>query len=340
MKAESLKEVYAEFGDYLTKIFVVPLIRFESPKSDYLYLLYKDLLNDEKYEITNVSVFSHFKFVWHQLTGRKSILHYHWLEFQDLKSLTGMPWKLTCIFLYKLFGGHIIWTIHNLEPHDQKWLGLHLRLHKWMVRIADRIHVHCSSSIKPVVDSFQADPSKVFVLEHPVYPAKTIGKHESINHLKKKFGIEFEPSFPVFLMFGNITKYKGIKEVAKLFTQDFRKAILLIVGPVKKGNDTLKSDLKGITSQYNNIILYSHFVDDKDIAFFYGSSDFCLFNFRQILTSGSVIMAESFRKQIIAPHKGCIKEKASNKNYHLFNSREDLKRVINEVINTFQDDQN
>lgn len=134
MKASSLEEVYTSVNPEANIIYVVPLIRYSHKKSDYLYLLYEELIEADKYRIESVSVFNHFKLITGKLTQKNAILHYHWLEFQDLKSLLGMPWKLCCVFLFKLLGGNIVWTLHNEYPHDQKYLKLHsFYIRKWLI---------------------------------------------------------------------------------------------------------------------------------------------------------------------------------------------------------------
>lgn len=111
MEATSLDEIYASVNVDAKTIYVVPLIRYSLKRSDYLYLLYEELLNGEKYTIESISVFNHFKLVVAILKNKNAILHYHWLEFQDLKSLLGMPWKIACIYLFKKLGGNIVWKI-------------------------------------------------------------------------------------------------------------------------------------------------------------------------------------------------------------------------------------
>ena len=73
---------------------------------------------------------------------KKIALHYHWLEFQDLKSLLAFPYKLLWFSIFTLFKTPIIWTVHNLEPHDRKWLSFHQWLHRKMAQKTYRLHIH------------------------------------------------------------------------------------------------------------------------------------------------------------------------------------------------------
>ena len=112
MNEEILLKEYQNLCNDVKKVYVVPLINHSFKKTSYLYLLYKSFIEDkEKYniEIESLSVFAHFKMVFSRLKNERSILHYHWLEISDLKSLSGMIWKLFCITLFKIFNGKIIY---------------------------------------------------------------------------------------------------------------------------------------------------------------------------------------------------------------------------------------
>ena len=154
MEAKSLTELYSQVNKHFSKVFVVPLIRLKFPKTDYLYLFYKDILaSSGEISINSISVFGHYKFVYEAIINKDTILHYHWLEFQNGKALLGMPYKLLCIGLFKLLGGNIVWTIHNLTPHDRKYLKFHKLIHKWMAKKASLLHVHSKTAI-PIVSEY------------------------------------------------------------------------------------------------------------------------------------------------------------------------------------------
>src|SRR5690554_1644881 len=160
MKVQSLEEVYESVDSQAKVIYVVPLIRFSHKKTDYLYLLYQSLINSDKYSIQTISVLHHFKLITGILKNRHAILHYHWLELQDLKSLLGMPWKMFCIWLFRVFGGKIVWTIHNEFPHDQKYLWLHAFLHRRMAAWSAKLHVHCKSAVNIMKERLRVSENK------------------------------------------------------------------------------------------------------------------------------------------------------------------------------------
>ncbi|MEX0609096.1 MAG: glycosyltransferase [Balneolaceae bacterium] len=328
MKSKSLEKIYSSLNERVRIIYVVPLIRFSHKDSDYLYLLYKDLINADKFEIQSISVISHFKMVLGILKHKQAILHYHWLEFQDLKSLLGMPWKFLCIRLFKLFGGNIVWTIHNEFPHDQRFLKLHCFLHRKMASWADKLHVHCEIAIENMSSRLNVSKKKFFIHNHPTFPAVVQPKRDAIDQLNKEYDCDVQPGIPLILMFGNISRYKQIEKVVEMIIELPVEAKLIIVGPIKKGNMSLFRELKKLDQKSNRIKLIPRFIKEEHVPWFYNASDICLFNYREILSSGGIHLAMSYKKKIIAPNKGCISELRHKPDVHLFESQDELKDLL------------
>lgn len=324
----SLSEIYRDIDPEISKVYVVPLIRYTHKRSDYLYLLYRDLLESDEYEIDSISVFQHFRLITGILKNKKAVLHYHWLEFQDLRSILGMPWKMLCIRLFTLLGGHLVWTIHNEFPHDKRFLLLHKFLHKKMAQWSTRLHVHCEKAIDIMKPRLKKDESAFRVMEHPLFPAESLSRNSGIEMLKNQLGLIINANFPLILMFGNISEYKQIGEVADLMIQNDLRAQLLVAGPVKKGNMGLYKKLNTVFNKHANLFLYPHFVSEEQISWFFSASDLCVFNYREILSSGGVQMARSHNKPVLAPDMGCLSELKDDPNVELFLGPDELESCL------------
>ena len=206
--------------DGTISLYVVPLIRYSYKQSDYLYLLYSDIIENrsDQFKVKSVSFWKHWLFVFKALLSRNVVLHYHWLECTDLKSLAGMIYKLVCIFLFKAVGGNLVWTVHNKMPHDDRFRKFNYKIQLWMASRADIIHVHCDSAVDEISHFYNQSPSKFRVVDHPTFPSKKIGKNQSIERLNSERNLSLTPSDRIFLMFGNISSYKQIEKVCRMFT--------------------------------------------------------------------------------------------------------------------------
>ena len=330
---DQLLEMYDELlpdqSDRTITLCVVPLIRYNYKRSDYLYLLYRDIIENrnDRFDVESISVWKHWVFVWKAMISRTTILHYHWLECTDIKSLAGIVYKLICIALFKAFGGKLVWTIHNKTPHDQRFKTLNLRIRRWMAKKADRLHIHCSGMIDDIATFYDQPASKFRVVDHPAFPSEKVGRSRAIEKIRDERNLPITPNDTLFLMFGNISAYKQIDKVCEMFADLPDDKKLLIVGPVKKGQMALFKKIKGYSSRHENIILVPHFISETMVPYYMHAADCVVFNYRQILTSGGVELARSYERHVIAPAMGCLRE-IEDETTVLFETRDELKALI------------
>ncbi|MFO7446305.1 MAG: glycosyltransferase [Ignavibacteriaceae bacterium] len=316
MISNKLLDEYNRINPAFKKLYIVPLINYHIKNSDYLYLLYKPILENKSVEIINLSAASHYKLLGAGI--KESILHYHWFEVTDIKSLLGIIWKTFWITLYKILGGKIIWTIHNKFPHAGKYITINKILRKYLADLSSKLHVHCASAAGIMSPVLNVDKNKFFIVEHPYYPAKLMGKADAVTALISGYPeIKIEESQKVFLSFGTIAEYKGLTELIAIFKSKFNRHLLIIAGPVKKVNQEYYKQLIAASKGNRNIIVLGKIIPDEDVPYFFNSSDAVVFNYRDILTSGGVILALSYNKTTIAPSLGCLNE-IKDKNLVLF----------------------
>ncbi len=332
MEASSLKEMYKKVNKKAKTFFVVPLIRYDFPNTDYLYLLYQPYM--DKYEIKNISVFNHIRFAIAPLLSRKTILHYHWLEFQDARSLLAMPYKLFCIGLYRLLGGKIVWTVHNLKPHDKKFLALHRFIHRRMGSMSSLIHVHSKYQVSEVSDYYQIPKEKIAVFPHPKFPAAIKPQQEAIDKIQESYFAGQETiKGPIFLMFGGISEYKGIEKVIGLLSAQKEDFTLILAGYMKKGQEQLHRFIIEHSSQDERVKYIPKFIPEEHYPFLISAADICVFNYNEILNSGGIQMALSYQRKVIAPKKNGLLDFRKNPLVSLFDSEEELRNLLIATLN-------
>ncbi len=337
MDEEILLKEYHNLCHDVKKIYVVPLINYSFKKTNYLYLLYKNfILNEDSFgekkdygiNIESLSIFAHPKIVLSRIKNEKSILHYHWLEITGLLSLSGTIWKLFWISFYKLLNGKIIWTIHNEFPHSNNYILLNKIIRKYMAHMADKLQVHCKSAIDIMMPLLNIGKNKFFIVPHPEYPIESVERDKAIDLLNEKyFKGKINKEDILFLMFGEIAKYKGIKEVVEIFNNLDERKKLVIAGVIKKGNEKYFKEVLLSIKNKEEFLISPKRIPDDDVPLFFNSSGYALFNFSDLLTSGSVMLALNYNKKIIIPFKGCLKE-LNGQNVIQFNNIEELKNIL------------
>ena len=310
MTEEKLLKEYLTLAPHLKKLYVVPLLNPGNKNTDYLYQLYENIINGNtgNIKIEFISVFAHCKIFVKRLYGENNLLHYHWFEASDLKSFAGIFWKIIWISLYKLIGGKIVWTIHNKYPHANKYVILNRALRKYLAKISNKLHVHCKSAIKIMSPILNVTEEKFFIIEHPNFKVTIVNKKNAVELLQDKYPeINLAADKKIFLSFGVIAEYKGLIEIIDNFC-DIENAVLIITGLVKKVNVNYYNRLVTAAEGRENIYIISKFIDEDELNLFFGISDYVIFNFDDILTSGSVNLALNYNKKVIAPAMGCLND--------------------------------
>ncbi len=203
-------------------------------------------------------------------------------------------------------GGVLIWTIHNLLPHDCLYLDKEVELRNAICRIASKIHIHSEKSISEVEEVLNLPREKVQVVVHGNY----VGVYQNYvtrSSARQRFG--FSDRDVVFLFVGQIRPYKGIDELFSAFVEiqkDFPNAHLLVAGnpihPIRKEAISARARL------FRNITVIEQHLPDDELQWYYNAADAIVLPYRQILTSGSILNALTFSRPVIAPRVGSIEE--------------------------------
>ncbi len=303
------------------------IIAFPKDKNPYQSLLYGAM--QKLYNNFHVSYCYYFPIVgvlpfWPFLIIKRffgyKIVHIHWPTFtlglpaKNLNRWASYYTFIVTLWLMRALKYKTVWTIHNVIPHEPQTSN-DLYLAKKLSKTVDAKILH---------SSFTANKMKLLHIENGcstviphgnyagVYPNKTTKRQA-----RKKLGIGAEET--VILFFGMIRQYKGIEELAETFVKtDTKKVRLVIAGNcVDQG---LKQRIESYAKK-PNIDFYQGHVDDKDVAKFFRACDIVCLPFRSITTSGSVMLALTFGKPVIAPAAGALQDLPKGVGY-LYNPQE------------------
>lgn len=326
-----LIELYRSINKNVQAVYVFPDIKRFSIYNPYLKIFYKDLLSQsdkpDQIHCTSPHPLLPF-FIVKRLFGEKSIVHFHWLQFLNFRGFLILLWKMSLILLYKSLGGHIVWTIHNKHLHSKRFLHLNIFFRKLMAKIATKLHVHCNEAVHIMAPLLEVNKEKFFIIEHPMYQVTLIEQKQAREYLVKKISSNIDISKPLFLMYGNIGGYKGIVEVIQLFTENTGQ--LIIAGECKKGERNYLRCIETEVTNKKNIHLISKFLSQEEEMYLFNASDCIIFNFKDILSSGSVMLALSYKKEIVIPNISCLKE-LSGPGVYKFNSQTELHDQIHTI---------
>lgn len=326
----SISDLYKLTTTNVRKVYVFPRILSSSQFNPYLQLLYEEFLEGENRGGIDVSSPHPLipVFIFKRIFLEKSIVHYHWLEFSSMKGFFIVFWKMFLLVCYKITGGKIVWTPHNKQPHAKRYFVINMLLYRLMAKMATRIHVHCNEAIKTLIPILQVPEKKFYVVRHPDYKVKIISQKLAIEHIQKSFSITLYKR-PVFLVYGYIAEYKGILEVLPFFIG--RDCSLIIAGKCKKGEEAYLDRIVKIVNNISNIILIEQFLSSQNEMHLFNASDCVVFNLKDFLSSGSVVLARSYKKMILVPDTGCCKD-LDDCGVYKFSTLDEFGETVNTLV--------
>lgn len=259
-------------------------------------------------------------------TNKIHILHLHWTtpytKGENLVIRLVYTIKiLVDILLTKLAGVKVVWTNHDHIAHDSKFPFLEQWLKQNLLKLSDKIIVHQASSVQDIEQTYQVENGKFEVIPHGHYREVY---SQAISQVQARKALEIPLSGRVYLNLGMLRPYKGIERLLKVFEgkQEFLKeSILLIAG--KALDEAYGQKLKEQAAKIQGVFLHDQFVEDSKIHLFFSAADVVVLPFKSILTSGSLILAMSYNKPIIAPLTKSIMETLGGADWLLYDPEDE-----------------
>lgn len=236
------------------------------------------------------------------------VVHLHWLTQYCLaagwwRSVAKLGLFIIQILLLQWSGRRIVWTAHDLKHHENIHPKLDGFATRFVVHRADAIIVHCPSAREQLVSRFglsAADRAKMFVVPHgnfgESYP-NTVSQSEA----RQRLGLSEADSVLLFL--GLIRPYKGIFELLDAYARISQAGVRLVIAGKPLDDGTVGLIQQRVTT-CPRVLFHPGFVPDEDIQLYMKAADVVVFPYRDILTSGALILAMGFGRVCIAPRLG------------------------------------
>lgn len=301
----------------------IKVIVFPKDNNPYQELLYKPLNKkvsisfiDPKESISNIltivpmTLYSLAKL---RIKGYK-ILHIHWLYLFYLPNKIPLnkffSFFYTYIFLFCIskMRFKIVWTVHNVIPQNTATINDKL-LMKRLSSVAEVKIIHSKAVLEDMMSkNLSTNNTHVIPIGSydNIYPNITNRKDA-----RRKLQIK-EKEFTI-LHFGIISPYKGAVDLIDCFLKlNLKNSRLIIAG--RCNNKDLKKQIQ-TASNHKKIDFYEGFVPDDQVSLYFNAADIVCLPFRQITTSSSVMLALAFKKAIIVPRLGALKDLPSSVGY-------------------------
>lgn len=281
------------------RIMAWPLTTPENPYTEILYANMKALGAD-------VTEFS----VKELLRTAPSVWHLHWPDhvLNRPTALQAMLRGLAVLLLATLAryrGCKVVWTVHNLHSHERR----HPKVEEWfwrhLIRRVDGYISLSRSGRDLLLGQFpRLRQTPGFVVPHGSY--RGIYPHDLSHHAARR-SLEVSADATTIGYIGRILTYKNVPHLVRVFRQlSVPNSVLFVAGePVSPGVG------EAVTSAADadpRVRLFLHHVPAAELQVYLLASDLIVFPYRDILNSGSALLALSFDRPVLVPRLGAMGE--------------------------------
>lgn len=263
---------------------------------------------------------------------KDDIIHIHWLHpYYQSKYRLIFLMKSLLLLLALLYMKNkkikLVWTFHNLYPHNKKYQKLEKWIRKRVLNFCSIITVAGESIKESLSTEFGIKRDKINILHHGHY--KGVYPENKVNY-RSIYGIE-DNKF-VFLFVGAIKPYKGVEVLLSEFSKINNEHVhLIIAGKEYDGMSSVLEKYKKI----KNITFDLRFIPDDELADIILSSNTIVLPYKNITTSGTAILSASLKRKIICPDTPFMKEYFNNDIAYMYDTSEKhgLLKRMNLAIN-------
>lgn len=248
--------------------------------------------------------------LWAPLSGTPALLHHHWFEFRSPLGLLRLIWRLMIMSLFKLLGGEVHWTLHNILPHNAPYPRLQRLLRHRLWKLADRVYVHHSSHIHLVQETLGWSHPQLSVCPHPDYNIEI--EAQAPPEIKL-------PRGGFILIYGQVAPYKNTLKLAQALPD-----IPLIIAGVDKEPSPWTQELRELISDHPQHLWIERFITPQEEAWLHRNCAGVVFGFEEILYSGGVHLAHQYGCQLYLPQLESLAHVPGIRYTHIH----DLQRLI------------
>jgi len=234
---------------------------------------------------------------------RADVLHVHWPDHfvnrrTIAESLRGAVKLLLCSALMRLRGRAVVWTVHNLKPHDSRHPSVERFFWPCFTALVNGVVTLSGAGLSAVRQRFPAlRRTAAAVVPHGnyagVYPATPLAPAEA----RESLGLPKSAHPLVF--FGQIRPYKNVPELLAAFhdVDDPQARLVVAGGP---SDETLRRRLEDEARQDPRVVLTGR-VDDADVSRVFTAGVGVVLPYREVFNSGSLVLALSQGRPVLVP---------------------------------------
>lgn len=197
-------------------------------------------------------------------------------------------------------GAKLLWTAHNVFPHENRFPAVFLRLRQWVFENFNAVHVMQQEHVSVLESVFSRKAPATFVAPHMLYSGSY---PDGVSVEVARHYYDIRPEEFVFGYFGSIQPYKNLEKFLSVFDQlqqQTQRSFTAIVGGVPSDAETVLA-LKQRWGMNPKVRLLMRNIPDHEIQYIHRASNVMVLPYGETLNSGAAYMAAGFRHPVIMP---------------------------------------
>lgn len=241
-------------------------------------------------------------------------LHLHWTSsivasaVSEQEAKTKAHGFLGRVDQFQEAGGKLVWTAHNIYPHDSKFVEVDLALQQAIAQKADIVHVMASATGTVLGDHMHIDASKIVVAPHPSYET-AYENYLSRSEARQSLGLDADEV--VFVLFGALKSYKALIELAAGFDELCRRntsfRFRLLVAGAADESPSVQEFVKWAVS-HPMVLIETKTVAQHRVQNFLNGADVGLLGYGRSLNSGAALLYQTFGLPVLATDTPVLRE--------------------------------
>jgi len=226
------------------------------------------------------------------------------------------------VLLIRIRGKEFIWVLHNKKNHKSDNLLSRICM-GLSAYFSTKIVTHSTEGIHYLDNTYGSKiRRKAIYIPHPT----NLNEYQKIKKISKKANPEYD-----FIIWGSISKYKGILEFMNFISQNrhWQDKKILICG--KSSGSGYLERLKKVSTENTTII--EGYIENDFLNELIMNSKSILFVYTQdsVLSSGALIKSLYYKKPIIGPNVGAFKDLMYDKLVMTYDKFNDILQNIEDL---------
>jgi D-inositol-3-phosphate glycosyltransferase len=237
------------------------------------------------------------------LRHRPALIHFQWV--------TRPAEDYYFIKLLRLFGFPIVYTVHNVLPHNNKSTDMHTVFQK-IYHAADHLIVHAERNKQDLINDFSLRAEKISVIPHGSYDF--FARQNALSQNDARAALQISQAKKVILFFGAIRRNKGLEYLLDAFQHvkaNVTEVLLLVAGKGggKNGERSVYyTDLVERLTHCDGVKFVEQYIPVEQVNCYVAAADVVVLPYVTVSQSGVLLLAYAAGKPVVVTDVGGLGE--------------------------------